>query len=146
MVYIANSHPWLALGIIVKCTGLLFLVQNAFKILLSGQEYKWVVRNWLRVVYIWVIDQVWGQDGWMLAKFACLWTETEVHKLAKKEWGQYPAMLSKQTLAIKDLLYGFWGNFSFGIQQAVPSRQEPLARSGSQSHRTIWFILPVCCV
>ena len=58
MVYIANSHPWLALGIIVKCTGLLFLVQNAFKILLSGQEYKWVVRNWLRVVYIWVIDQV----------------------------------------------------------------------------------------
>ena len=28
--------------------------------------------------YIWVIDQVWGHDGWILAKFffACLWTET----------------------------------------------------------------------
>ena len=29
--------------------------------------------------YVWVIDQVWSQDGWILAKFffACLWTETE---------------------------------------------------------------------
>ena len=26
---IANLHPWLALGIIVKCTGLPFLVQNS---------------------------------------------------------------------------------------------------------------------
>ncbi len=29
---------------------------------------------------VWVIDQVWGQDGWILAEFfffACLWTETE---------------------------------------------------------------------
>jgi len=33
-----------------------------------------------RVVYIWVIDQVFGQDGCILAKFfffACLWTETK---------------------------------------------------------------------
>ena len=32
----------------------------------------------------------------------------EVHKLAKKELGQYPAILTEQTWSIKDLLYGFW--------------------------------------
>ena len=49
---------------------------------------------------IWVIDQVWGQDGWVLAKFFyCMfmeWDEIKVHKLAKKEWGQYPAILTEQ--------------------------------------------------
>ena len=41
--------------------------------------------------YVWVIDQVWGQDGWILAKFFfCVFMdrdEVEVHKLAKKERG-----------------------------------------------------------
>ena len=32
----------------------------------------------------------------------------EVHKLTKKERGQYPAILTEQTWSIKDLLYGFW--------------------------------------
>ena len=36
--------------------------------------------------------------------------EVEVHKLAKKERGQYPAILTEQTWSIKDLLYGFRGN------------------------------------
>ena len=30
------------------------------------------------------------------------------HKRAKKERGQYPAILTDQTWSIKDLLYGFW--------------------------------------
>ena len=62
--------------------------------------------------YVWVIDQVWGQDGWILAKFFfCMFMdrdEVEVHKLAKKEQGQYPVILTEQTWSIKDLLYGFW--------------------------------------
>ena len=40
--------------------------------------------------------------------------EVEVHKFAKKK---------EQTWSIKDLLYGFWGNFACGIQRAVPSGQ-----------------------
>ena len=32
--------------------------------------------------------------------------EVEVHKLAKKERGQCPAILTKQAWSIKDLLYG----------------------------------------
>ena len=65
---------------------------------------------------IWVIDQVWGQDGWILAKFF-FWVfidgdRVEVHKLTKKERGK--AILTEQTWSIKDLFYGLQGNFSCG--------------------------------
>jgi len=38
----------------------------------------------------------------------------EVHKLAKKERGQYPAILAEQAWSIKDLLYGFQEIFLAG--------------------------------
>ena len=59
---------------------------------------------------------------WPSSFFACLWTET--NKLAKKERGQYPVILTEQTRSIKDLLYGFWENFARGIQRVVPSGQD----------------------
>ena len=74
---------------------------------------------------------------WSSSFFAYLWTETkstEVHKLAKKERGQYPAILAQQTWSIKDLLYGFRGNFSCGIQRVVPSGQD-----GSMFRIFVWF-------
>ena len=40
----------------------------------------------------------------------------KVHKLAKKEQGQYAAILTKQAWSIKDL-FGFWGR----TQKVVPS-------------------------
>ena len=70
-----------------------------------------VVGGWV-IQYVWVIGQVRGQDGWILAKiFSCVFMdrdEVEVHKLPKKEQGQYPAILTEQTWSIKDLLYDFW--------------------------------------
>ena len=48
----------------------------------------------------------------------------EVHKHTKKEQGQYAAILTEQTWSIKDLLYGFRGNFSCGTQRVVPSGQD----------------------
>ena len=66
--------------------------------------------------------------------------EVEVNKPAKKERGQYPAILTEQTWSIKDLLYGFRGSLFCEIQRVVPSGQDgsiDLARSGSQSHRAI---------
>ena len=79
-------------------------------------------------LYVWVIDQVWGQDGWILAKFFfCVFMdrdEVEVNKLAKKERGQYSAILTAQTWSIQDLLYGFWWNYACGIQRVVPSWQD----------------------
>ena len=50
--------------------------------------------------------------------------EVEVQKLANKERGQYPAISTKQTWSIKDLLYGFWGFFFCGIQRVVPNGQD----------------------
>ena len=65
--------------------------------------------------YIWVIDQVGGQVGWILAKFffACF------HKHAIKERGQYPVILTEQGWSIKDLLNGFRGNVSLGTRRVV---------------------------
>ena len=48
---------------------------------------------------------------WPSSFFLCMFMdrgEVEVHKLAKKEQGQYPAILTEHTWSIKDLLYGFW--------------------------------------
>jgi len=48
----------------------------------------------------------------------------EVHKLAKKERGQYPATLTEQAWSIKDLLYGCQGKFSCGTRRVDPSEPD----------------------
>jgi len=48
----------------------------------------------------------------------------EVHKLAKRERGQYQAILTEQVWSKKDLLHGFRGNFSCGTWRVVPSGQD----------------------
>jgi len=65
--------------------------------------------------------------GLLTKFFFCVFMDRDevvVHKLAKKERGQYPTILTKLTWSIKDLLYGFQGNFSCGIQRVVPSGQD----------------------
>jgi len=55
--------------------------------------------------------------GYWPSSFFCLFMDrdgVEVHKLGKKERGQYPAILTEKAWSIKDLLYGFRGNFSCG--------------------------------
>ena len=37
---------------------------------------------------------------------------------------QYPAILTRKAWSIKDLLFGFWGNFSHGTQRVDLSRQD----------------------
>ena len=60
--------------------------------------------------YVYIIDQVRGQDGRILAEFSfCVFMdrdEVEVHKNVKRERGQYPAILTELAWSIKDLLYG----------------------------------------
>ena len=43
-----------------------------------------------------------------------------VDKDAKKERGLYQAILTEQAWSMKDLLYGFRGNFSYGTKRVVP--------------------------
>ena len=59
---------------------------------------------------------------WPSYFFACLWTETESRFINTR--GQYQAILTEQAWSIKDLLYGFWGNFSCGTRRVVPSEQD----------------------
>jgi len=68
-----------------------------------------------------------------------------VFKLAKKERGQYPAILTEQTgLVNKGFMIWLSGKFFMRDTAGSPERGRwlHLARSGSQSQRAIWFILP----
>ena len=66
--------------------------------------------------------------GYWPSSFFCEFMDrdgVEIHKHAKKERGQYQAILTEQAWSIiKDLLYGFWGNFSCGTRRVVPGRQD----------------------
>ena len=52
-------------------------------------------------IYVFIIDQARGQDGWILANFSfCVFmdrNEVELHKNVKGEQGQYPAILTELT-------------------------------------------------
>ena len=69
-----------------------------------------ILLNELILIYVYIIDQVRGQDGWILVEFSfCVFMdrdEVEVHENAKRERGQYPAILTELAWSIKDLLYG----------------------------------------
>ena len=52
--------------------------------------------------------------------------EVEVHKNAKKERGQYPAILTEQAWSVKDLMYGF--TIKLKLQQQNKTRHETALR------------------
>ena len=70
--------------------------------------------------------------------------EVEVHKLAKKERGQYPVISNRTNLVNKGFIIWLLGKFCSRDTAGSPERARwlHLARSGSQSQRAIWFILP----
>ena len=55
---------------------------------------------------------------WTSSFFACY----RVHKLAKKERSQYPAILTERAWSIKDLLYDFLGKFFLRDTAGSPER------------------------
>ena len=77
----------------------------------------------LNMYGLWTKCEVKMAGYWPSSFLACLWTETESRSInsQKKERGQYPAILTEQAWSIKDLLYGFRGNFSRGTRRVVPS-------------------------
>ena len=79
---------------------------------------------------------------WPSTFFARLWNAN-----AKKERGQYPAILNEQAWSIKDLLYGIKHQSMicvFAGQSPYPERARSLhlARSSTLSQREIRFTLP----
>ena len=63
--------------------------------------------------------------GHWQSSFFCVFMDREgvkVHKLAKKERGRYPAILTEQAWSIKGLLYGFSGKFFLRDTAGSPER------------------------
>ena len=63
--------------------------------------------------------------GYWPSSFFCVFMDLDfvsVHKNAKKERGQYPAILTEQAWSIKDLLYGF--TFKLKLQQQNKTKQD----------------------
>ena len=88
--------------------------------------------------------------GYLPSFFFCLFMDLDfvsVHKHARKERGQYPAILNEQSWSIKDLLYAIKHQNMINF----PCRTKPVSRAGKvapscplgdQSQREIRFILP----
>ena len=99
--------------------------------------------------YKWIVDRacfrLFGQDGWILAKFFfCVFMDgdgVEFYKLAKKERGQYPAILIKQAWSIKDLLYGLREIFSCGARWLVPNRQDSSILPAREANHSAGLII-----
>ena len=71
----------------------------------------------------------------------CLWTETELKSIntQKKNKAKYPAILTEQAWSIKDLLWGFRGNLSWGTQWVVPSGQDSSILPARVANHSIGF-------
>ena len=79
--------------------------------------------------------------GYWPSSFFCVFMDrdgVEVHKHAKKERGQYPAILTSH-LVNKGFIIGLLGKFFLRDKAGSPERARwlHLARSGSQSQRRI---------
>ena len=69
------------------------LLEMFYQYGLHPKPFYQFITNSKENIYTWVVDQVWGQDGWILVKFFfCVFMDRDgvnVHKHAKKERGQY---------------------------------------------------------
>ena len=77
---------------------------------------------------MYIIDQARGQDGWILASFSFyVFMDLDfvsVHENAKRELGQYPAILTELAWSIKDLLYGIKSTEEYDLRSCLFSRTE----------------------
>ena len=102
----------------------------------------------LRGEYVYIIDQARGQDGWILAEFSfCVFIdrdEVEVHKNAKRERGQYPAILTDLAWSIKGLLYGIKSTekMIFVLVYFRALKRKPVIRRSDDVFRFSRFLVP----
>ena len=102
----------------------------------------------LLLSYVYIIDQARGQDGWRLAEFSfCVFTdrdEVEVHKNAKRERGQFPAILTELAWSIKDLLYGIKSTekIIFVLVNFRALKRKPVICTSDNAFRFSRFLVP----
>ena len=98
--------------------------------------------------YVYIIDQARGQGGWILAEFSlCVFMdrdEVEVHKNAKRERGQYPAILTELTWSTKDLLYGIKSTekMIFVLVYFRALKRKPVICKSDNTFRFSRFLVP----
>ena len=89
--------------------------------------------------YVWLIDQVWAKAGWILAKSFSACSQTR-----KKRTRPISSPLGRTNLVNEGFIIWLSGKFFMLDTAGSPERARwlHLARSGSQSHRAIWFTSP----
>ena len=92
---------------------------------------------------VYLIDQahpVKMAGNWWSSRFCELMDRDKVRLInSQKKWYQYPGILTEQAWSIEDLIYGFWGTFSCGIQREVPSRQDCSILTACTANHSMWF-------
>ena len=82
---------------------------------------------------------------WPSSFFACFWTETKSRSInSQKRTRPISSHLDRTNLVNKGFIIWLLGKFCLRDTAGSPERARwlHLARSGSQSQRAIWFILP----
>ena len=97
---------------------------------------------------VYIIDQARSQDGWILAEFSfCVFMDRDfvsVHKNAKRELGQYPAILTELAWSIKDLLYGIKSTekMIFVLVYFRALKRKPVICKSDNAFRFSRFLVP----
>ena len=84
---------------------------------------------------------------WPSSLFACLWTETKSRSInSQKRTRPISSHLDRANLVKKGFIIWLSGKFCLRDRAGSPkcARWLHLARSGSQSQRVLWVILPAC--
>jgi len=89
-------------------------------------------------------SSLFGQDGWILAKFFFWGVYGPRPRLAKQKTRSISSHLDRTSLVNKGFITWLSGKFFLRDTAVSPERARKLhlGRSGSQSQRRIWFILP----
>ena len=102
----------------------------------------------LNMTFVWVIDQVWGQDAgyWPSSFFVCLGTDTKPKSINSKKKRSRPisSHLDRANLVNKRFIIWLSGKFFLWDTAGTPERARwlHLTHSGSQSKCAISVILP----
>ena len=131
LMIIPGQWRWLCLG---KLDNRVRMQNSRYRTFYEGaQRCKRVSPHspWGNPQYIWVIDQAWGRDGWILAKFffACLWTETMSRSInTQKRTRPISSHLDRTSLVNKGFI--IWDKtprydkFSLRDKARIPSGQD----------------------
>ena len=90
--------------------------------------WDWFLFTWNGFKFLTLLESLFGQDGWISAKsFFCEFVDLNsilIYKQAKKNEANVQQSCPEQAWSVKDLLYGFQGNFPCGTQWVVLSSQD----------------------